>query len=678
MQPNFDFRSITVSSINDTLASIKHDITSALDKVCQVTTERTFDNTVQPHINVYTLVTPKCSSFDIVTNFFPDKELRDFATAADEDIKKFLIDASMRKDVYESFRTYASGSYEKEKDQLTYEERRYFENTMRDFRRSGLHLEGSTFDKLKELKKELSDYKTKYQNNLNEENTRFEFSGSQLDGMPNSWFTDDKLINKEQKEVDDSKNKVYTFTLKYPDIIPGMKYIKSEQIRKQLWLAYGNRCAPSNTPLFENAVRTRYQIANLLGYTTHADFQTEVKIVKNADTALAFLTNLNNLFTPLYARDVDQVTDFAKKLEDNPLTKDKMDPWDSSYYNRLYQEKVCDIDLEAIKQYFPLPVVRDGMFQIYQKILGLTFSEVDTDNKWHPEVTLFRVTDTATNEELGHFYMDLHPREGKYSHAAIFSFINSYDRMKVTGKPGREPCLVMMACNFPANECLSFSDVETFFHEFGHVMHQICNRSQLDTFTGFGVEGDFVEAPSQMLEYWCYQKEPLQMMSRHVETGEPIPDFIVEKLNNMNKVLTGYQNKRQLLFGLFDLKVHMMKFDEGTQFNSVNTWYQVEKEVFNFESPIQLHNMASFGHLMGGYDAGYYGYLRSESYAANMFYKMFKENPLDPVMGKRYREKLLAPGSTRDGIDMLTDFLGEAPNDSYFLMDKGLASVVTA
>jgi thimet oligopeptidase len=659
-----NIKNLNIDLINKFVIDIKDDVTQTLDQIVNLKENRTFENTVQPHINVNTLITPKYNCFSIIFNFYPDKDLRDAAVDAIEEVDKFNIEANMRKDVYNSFLNYEANMYQEEKDKLTHEERRYVEHTIRDFKRNGLHLEGNDFEQLKEWKKTLSELETKYNKNINEENTVFEFTKTQLEGMPSSWFTEDKVV--------EGKEDTYKFTLKYPDVIPGGKYIKDECVRKQIWEAFNNRCANDNTPLFEEAVKLRYYIANLLGYNTHADYETELKIVKNGDTALDFLNNLNRMFTPLYEKDIGLVTEFAKSYEPNPLTKSKMDQWDFNFYIRAYQEKVCDFDMEEVKKYFPINIVKDGIFKIYQHILGLTFREIETDNKWHNDVNLYEVTDNDTGEVMGHFYLDMYPREGKFSHAAVFSFINSYEKEKVTGEKWREPCLVSMACNFPKNDCLSFDEVESFFHEFGHVMHQICNRSQLECFTGFNIEGDFIEAPSQMLEYWCYCKEPLQMISSHKETGEPIPEDIIQKLNTMKKVLNGYLNKIYLVLGLFDLKAHTMKFNENTSFDSLYLWYQNEKEILNFESSLKVYRMANFGHLMDGYDAGYYGYLRSETYAANMFYKMFKNDPLNQEMGRRYRDKLLAPGSTSDGINLLRDFLGSEPDDSYFLLDKGL------
>lgn len=529
---------------------------------------------------------------------------------------------------------------------------------IRDFKRSGLHLEDKEFI---EMQKSLSELKTKYQKNINDDNTFFVFSKSELQGMPEDWFVEDKKVGED----------AYKVTLKYPDYFPAMDFVHSSSVRQKLFIAYNNRCADENTPLFEQAVKLRFELAKKLGYKTHAHFKTEVKVVKNPENALTFLDEINSLTSDLYKDEMMKLLQFAQTYEKNPLQKEKLDRWDYKYYMKAYENVNFNIDHNEIKKYFPIDTVKQGLFQIYQTLFKLKFEEVNTDNKWHKDVQLFSVTDcsNSSNEIIGYFYLDMFPREGKYSHAAAFNFMASCEQ---NGK--RRPHVITMACNFPQNGCIAFNDVVTFFHEFGHVMHFICSRTQLSEFSGFGVEWDFVEAPSQMLEHWCFCAESLALMSKHIETSKPIPIEMVERIKLLKNVFTGYTHKRQLLFGMFDLKSHLINFDETKDYDATTFWNDCERVIFGEAPTVVTHQAASFGHLMGGYDAGYYGYLRSATFATNMFYVWFKKegNVLNPEIGMRYRSKLLEPGSTKDGIELLEDFLGEKPNDKYYLMDHGL------
>lgn len=654
----FDFKGLTVERINKYVDDIKQLVTPVLDNIASLEEISTYENTIQPMILVYTFIEARKSSFVFAKNFYSNKAVRDAGAAASADIEKFLIDCQQRKDVYEVINAYYENYYKEEKSTLTHEEVRYLEHTLRDFKRAGLHLDDQEYI---DMKKELSDLCVAFGKNINEESTSFMFTKEQLDGMPDSWFTDNKRAEEDK----------WKMTLKYPDYMPAMQYIKDGTVRKTLHAAFNNRCGTENVPLFERAINLRSRMAKKLGYKTHADYKTEVKIVKTGQNALDFLSNLNKLFTPLYDSDMDKLTTFAK--QQHGLAKEKLDPWDIMYYSRIYKEHLCDIDLEQVSKYFPLETVRDELFDIYQHLLGLKFEEVETTNKWHSSVKLFSVQDKESDELLGYFYLDMYPRDGKYSHAAAFNFISGHDLLKITGENRRQPHVMTMVCNFPEKECLQFKNVITFFHEFGHIMHQICSKPQLAEFCGFGVEWDFVEAPSQNLEQWCYCNEPLMKMSKHIETGEHVPKDIIEKLKHIKNVLNGFHYKRQIMYGLFDLKAHVLDLEGDDTVDSQTLWYNNELEVMGHVSEERYNRVAAFGHLMSEYDSGYYGYLRAETYAVNMFYKVFKNgHVMDSEAGMRYRKLLLQPGSTQDGLDLLRSFLGEEPDDKYFLIDKGL------
>ncbi len=634
---------------------IKYQLNTVLNDIVNQKGDRTFDNTIRPYIKIATSLYPLISSFTYASNFYEDKNIRNKGNELKGELSKFLIECSQRKDMYNAALEYQCTNYPKEKETLlSDEEIRYFEHQMRDYKREGLQLDD---DEFVQMKKQLSDLKTQFNKNLNEENTSFEYTTEQLDGLPESWFTEERKVK--------DKDNTYKMTLKYPDYVPAIKYIKDENIRKELYLAFQNRCADVNTQIFEKAVKLRCLIAKRLGYATHADFATEVKIVKNSKNAIDFETNLDNMFTPLYEKDMAELLEFAKK--------DRIERWDELYYIRLFEEEKYNVNHEEIKKYFPLDVVKNGLFKIYQDLLNLTFTQLETDNIWHEDVTLYQVNDKDTNELLGYFYLDMFPREGKYAHAAAFDFMPGCDMTKL-GHNSRTPNIISMVCNFPKNECISFDDVVTFFHEFGHVMHYICGKPELADFNSFNVEWDFVEAPSQMLEFWCYCAKPLELMSKHKETGKPIPIELVRKIKEMKNSFSGRNNKRQLLYGIFDLEVHSIPFNSiDDTFDSVELWAKVEEKVYGKKITHRTHQVGSFGHIMGGYDAGYYGYLRSLTFATNMFYLWFKDgHVMDKKVGLRYRTKLCEPGSSKDGIELLTDFLGQEPSDDYFLMDKGL------
>ena len=381
---------------------------------------------------------------------------------------------------------------------------------------------------------------------------------------------------------------------------------------------------------------------------------------------------------------MNRLTKFAQEYTPLPLRKETLDPWDIRYYLRAYKEHVCNVDLEKVKEYFPLDKVRDGAFQVFELLFGIRITEILTDNKWHDSVELHKVSDIC-GDTLGYFYLDLFPREGKYGHFCAFSVQYGYDPSKIDPqnyvnlprgmscappRKYRKPTIMGMACNFPEDGCISFDDVTTYFHEFGHLLHNICSVTQLPDFCGFGVERDFIEVPSTCMEYWCYSKKVLELISQHKDTNKPLPDSMIASLKKMKQVMAGYYNKRQIMFGMFDLRAHSMDIHDGI--DSKKLWYDTHKGVMGTELTCDVEPVASFEHFMGGYDAGYYSYLRSETYAANIYYAVFAGDELNPKKGMMYRKKILEPGATKFGLDLLRDFLGCEPDDRYYLKDQGL------
>jgi len=663
----FNFKDIELKEIEFMPEQVYSSIKEIIEEIIKVKTKRTFSNTVQPLINAYTKNQTFIRSLHYILNFFPNNEQRNLANISNSRLTNLLIKLSQRKDLFLAFLDYEKNFYNEEKESLTHEEQRYFTLSMREFRRNGLEKEDP---EIEVLNKKLNSLQNKFRKNLNAENTIFEFKKSELEGMPLSWFEPNKLS---PKSTTQDKDPSYIVTLKYPDYIPAMEYVKNRSVRRQLMTAYNSRCMDKNVELFEDAIKTRSILAKKLGYKNHADFATEICVVKNSDRALDFLDNLNEKFTEKYEEEKDELIKFAQVYQDNPLKDDSIKQWDRAYYLRALKEFNLDIDMEKIKEYFPFQTVKKGMFEIYKKLLSITITKIKTDNKWHEDVELYKVHDKLTHKTFGYFYLDMYPRDGKYSHAAVFPFQDNCclkDNPEIFGT--KQYGVVAMICNFPKDSCISFNDVVTFFHEFGHIMHQLCSQTQLADFSSFNVERDFVEAPSQMLENWCYEEEALKLLSGHKDTKKPIPKDQINKLKELKNFMQGYRNKRQLVYGIYDLKVHRLNLNSDDKFDSFELWNETLNEVMGIDEIKETNQLASFGHLMGGYDAGYYGYLRAEAYASNMFLKKFKGDILNEQVGLEYRKIICEQGATKDGVDLLKEFLGEEPDDNYFLIDKGI------
>jgi len=615
------------------------------DRVVNLKEKRNFNNTVRPLINVDDFIQPFNTTLDLMGNVHPDKEVRDTCLEYLNKLEQFNIQQSMRKDIYNAV-------MEMDKENLDNEDSRYLEHLHRDFKRLGLHIND---DRIEQLRKQLVELETSFSNNINNVNTKYTFTPEELTGTPSTWFDSHKL-----------ENGKYTVTLKYPDYNPIMSYCSNRDVRKKMYCGYNSRCFNENQIILKQILEIRCKLAKLLGYANHADYATEPTIVKSSIEAITFLQDLNSKFTPLYEKEKSELLKFAHS---RGFSDSSLQQWDIGYYSRMYKESECNIDLQELRSYFTLKSVKDGMFNIYEKILGLKFTRVETNNLWFPSVELYRVD--SEGSEIGNFYLDLYPREGKYSHAAVFPLTYGFDSSKNPYySTDRVLPLCSMVCNFPENEPLSHGDVTTLFHEFGHVMHIICSRTKLSSFSSFNVESDFVEAPSQMLEYWCLDYECLSMMSIE-KNGSKISKDLVDKLNKVNKMMAGHHNKRQLFFGILDLYYHTQDTD-NEEIRIVDSCNKIMENVLQTKTPEGTCFATSFGHIVGGYDARYYGYLRAETYAANMYYKIFKGNELNPKMGIRYRNIVLEQSASKDSIDVLVEFLGEEPSNKWFLIDKGI------
>jgi thimet oligopeptidase len=376
---------------------------------------------------------------------------------------------------------------------------------------------------------------------------------------------------------------------------------------------------------------------------------------------------------PLFQSEMKIFRSMKQEIEKVSEKDSEIKAWDYRFYMNLREEKEFMVDHELVKQYFPLQKVTEGLLEIYQHLLALKFVEVTNPKTWHPEVRLFEVYDAKNPKEfVGNFYLDLHPREGKYGHAAVFGLQPSFGFGDSSPESRKQYPVAAMVANFtkPGKEkpsLLNHQEVVTYFHEFGHVVHQICSKTKYSRFSGTRVERDFVEAPSQMLENWCWEKESLLKMSGHYQTGAPLPEHILEKLVAAKNANAGIFNFRQMFFGIFDQTIHSM-----SSANTEQVYNSLMHKVFQVPPSPGTNGSASFGHLAGGYDATYYGYLWSEVYSADMFDSKFRGNVLDQKSGIEYREKILLVGGTRDAIDSLKDFLGREPNSNAFMKSKGI------
>ena len=550
---------------------------------------------------------------------------------------------------------------------LTQEQAQLLGKKYKSFSRNGALLNTKDKEHLREIDKALSKLKLTFGEHLLAETNNFELhilEESKLEGLPDDEKEAAKLraIQKEKKG--------WIINLDYPSYVPFMKYAKNRELRRRLALAFGRKGFQNNEldnqKIVLEIAKLRFQRANLLGYKTHADYILEERMAKTPQTVKLFLSDLLEKARPFAQKEFENLSQFAQKI-DGLKTLQK---WDNAYYSEQLKKQQFDIDDAQLKPYFKLENVIDGAFQIAEKLFGLQFEEVQNIDTYHQDVKTYRVVDDSSNL-VAVFYADFFPRQGKRSGAWMTSFKPQY---KLNGHNERPH--VSIVCNFtkPTQtkpSLLTFNEVTTLFHEFGHALHGMLADTTYPSLSGTSVAWDFVELPSQLMENWCFEKEALNLFAKHYKTGKLIPIEWIEKLKAAGKFQQGIQTLRQLSFGLLDMSWHAQ---DPSNINDVKTH---EKEIFRrtqlFPDVAENCMSTAFAHIFqGGYSSGYYSYKWAEVLDADAF-AFFKSNGVfNTEISERLKEHILSKGGTEEPHVLYKRFRGESASNKALLERAGL------
>jgi peptidyl-dipeptidase Dcp len=550
---------------------------------------------------------------------------------------------------------------------LTPEQATLLDKKYKSFARNGALLTEDKKSRLREIDTELAKLKLTFGENVLAETNNYQLhitNEADLKGLPEGAIEMARALA-ESKNVEG-----WIFTLDFPSYLPFVTYADNRELRKEITIAAGKKAFQNNE--FDNQeitlqiAKLRYERANLLGYETHAHFVLEERMAQHPDQVKTFLNDLLAKAKPAAEKEFAQLTAFAKDLDGI----DQLEKWDGPYYSEKLKQKLFNLDDELLKPYFKLENVLNGAFTIANKLFGLTFREIFDIDKYHADVQTFEVLDEK-NELVALFYADFFPRKGKRNGAWMTSYKPQYIQNGVNERPH-----ISNVCNFtpptPTKpSLLTFNEVTTLFHEFGHGLHGMLANTTYPSLSGTSVYWDFVELPSQVMENWCYEPEALALFAKHYETGEIIPQEYVEKIKESASFLEGMATLRQLSFGLLDMAFHS---NNPTEITDVKAF---EKEAFDGTSlyPDVAENCmsVSFSHIFqGGYSSGYYSYKWAEVLDADAFAYFQEKGIFNKEVATKFKDNILSKGGTEHPMTLYKCFRGQEPKPEALLKRAGL------
>ncbi len=580
-------------------------------------------------------------------------------------LSEFSNDITLNEDLFKRVKTVYD---KKDALNLTIEQQTLLDKKYKGFSRNGANLPEDKKEQLREVDKKLSQLKLKFGENLLAETNKFEMliiDEKDLSGLPDG-------AKEAAKQLAESKQKEgWLFTLDYPSYIPFVTYADNRELRKKMSLAAGSKGFKNddldNQQIVLDIVTLRQERANLLGYKTHAHFVLEERMAETPENVNNFLNELLDKAKPAANKEFENLQNFAKELDG----LDTIQKWDGAYYSEKLKQKLFSLDDELLKPYFKLENVIDGAFTVANKLFDLNFEEIDTVDKYHEDVLTYKVTNTK-GDFIAVFYADFFPRAGKRNGAWMTSFKPQYVKDGENSRPH-----VSIVCNFtkPTKSkpsLLTFNEVTTLFHEFGHALHGILANTTYPSLSGTSVFWDFVELPSQVMENWCYEKEALELFATHYETGEVIPMDLVEKIKESATFHEGMQTLRQLSFGLLDMSWHGA--DNAEQITSVK---KHESKAFSNTKlyPDVDNNCMStaFAHIFqGGYSSGYYSYKWAEVLDADAFEYFKQEGIFNKQIATKFKDSVLSLGGTESPMTLYKRFRGQEPKPEALLKRAGL------
>ncbi|MBN2525649.1 MAG: Zn-dependent oligopeptidase [Deltaproteobacteria bacterium] len=575
---------------------------------------------------------------ELMANVHPQKPIRDAAEQCRQEAMALMTELSLDTEIY---RVLASI----DADALSPLAQRSLKKQLRAYQRSGVDKDEPTRKRIEEIQKQMVQATIEFSREIREGTRYVHFSESELAGLPSDFIA-------AHPKSEDGKIKIST---DYPDFFPVVNYATAEETRRQVYRAFLQRAWPANEKNLMTILTLRAEFAKLLGFETWADYAAEMEMAKNASNIATFIDEVAKIARPRMEKDLAEL--LARKQQDIPDAT-TVNVWDRFYYVNQIKSERFGIDAEALRQYFPFRQVLDGVLKINQILFGVRFEVVADAEVWADDVVAYDVF--SGDQHMGRFYLDMHPRDGKYKHMAMFHMVEGIrDEQLPVGA---------LVCNFPTPDdkstaLMEHSDVVTLFHEFGHLMHHIlAGGYPYLNMTGISCESEFVEAPSQLLEEWAYDASVLSQFAHHVMTGNPIPNAMVEKLNEARQFGKGIHVMRQMFYAAMSLQYHVVPPSE-LRLQELTRKLQQQYNPYPFEEDTYVY--ASFGHLTG-YTSEYYSYMWSLKLAKDLLTRFHREGMLNPATAADYRKFVIRKGGAVDATEMVEQFLGRKTSFDAF------------
>lgn len=557
----------------------------------------------------------------LLSQVHPAAEIRAQAEAIEQDLDKLVTDLTLDRGLYDVLAGVDAAA-------LDDDARRVHRLALRDFTRAGVHLDDDSRARLRELSERETALVQEFSKNIREDVRSIQVTRAQLAGLPDDYIA--------AHPADESG--MHTITTDYPDVYPFLTFAEDAAARRQLHVEFLRRAWPANEEVLRALLEARAEHARLLGHDNWPDYDAEVKMIGAGDAIGAFIDKITAAADTSGRRDRDVLLERLRVDRPDAVAIDRAD---ATHYAELVRRERYDVDAQESRRYFDFVKVRQGLLDVTGALFGLRYEHVADAPTWHDDVEVYDVA--LGDEPLGRIYLDLHPREGKYKHAAQFDLARGVlDRQRPEG---------VLVCNF-SRGLMEHTDVVTLFHEFGHLVHHIvAGRHRWVRFSGVATEWDFVEAPSQLLEEWAWDADILRGFATDGD-GEPIPASLVARMRAARDFGRGYQARTQMFYAAISYRLHRDEADDLTAFVRR---LQDAYDLFPYVDGTHFHT--SFGHL-GGYTSAYYTYMWSLVIAKDLFSAFDPANLLDPEVAGRYRDAILAPGGSRDAADLVEDFLG--------------------